>query len=105
MIILLSGNADSVPIGILVVLGCESDLPLVKMICVGFIEFIIGVPLRTLLFFVSVLLNYFLPPGTSFDIIVRVIIMVTIFSAAYMAEVIRGGLQDLPRGQYDAAKS
>ena len=105
MIVGFSGIAASFPIGILLALGRQSDLPLVKMICVGFIEFIRGVPLITLLFVASVLLNYFLPPGTSFDIIVRVIIMVTIFSAAYMAEVIRGGLQALPRGQYDAAKS
>ncbi|WP_410217746.1 amino acid ABC transporter permease, partial [Paracoccus sp. (in: a-proteobacteria)] len=68
-----------------------------------FIEFIRGVPLITLLFVASLLLNYFLPPGTSFDIILRVIIMVTLFAAAYMAEVIRGGLAALPKGQYEAA--
>tara|TARA_B100000575_G_C23077820_1_gene620882 strand:- start:911 stop:1444 length:534 start_codon:yes stop_codon:yes gene_type:complete len=80
-------------------------MPLVKMICVGFIEFIRGVPLITLLFVASVLLNYFLPPGTNFDIVLRVIIMVTLFSAAYMAEVIRGGLAGLPVGQYEASAS
>ena len=62
-----------------------------------------GVPLITLLFVASLLLNYFLPPGTNFDIILRVIIMVTLFSSAYMAEVIRGGLAALPKGQYEAA--
>ena len=103
MIVGFSGIAASFPIGILLALGRQSDLPLVKMICVGFIEFIRGVPLITLLFVASVLLNYFLPPGTSFDIIVRVIIMVTIFSAAYMAEVIRGGLAALPVGQHEAS--
>ena len=103
MIIGFSGIGASFPIGILLALGRRSDLPLVKMICVGFIEFIRGVPLITLLFVASVLLNYFLPPGTSFDIIVRVIIMVTIFSAAYMAEVIRGGLAALPVGQHEAS--
>ncbi|MDN5567885.1 MAG: amino acid ABC transporter permease, partial [Paracoccus sp. (in: a-proteobacteria)] len=76
---------------------------LIKALSVIFIEFIRGVPLITLLFVASLLLNYFLPPGTSFDIILRVIIMVTIFAAAYMAEVIRGGLAALPRGQYEAA--
>mgnify|MGYP003321360963 FL=1 len=103
MIVGFSGIAASFPIGILLALGRQSDLPLVKMICVGFIEFIRGVPLITLLFVASVLLNYFLPPGTSFDIIIRVIIMVTIFSAAYMAEVIRGGLAALPVGQHEAS--
>ena len=73
------------------------------MICVGFIEFIRGVPLITLLFVASVLLNYFLPPGTNFDIVLRVVIMVTLFSAAYMAEVIRGGLAGLPVGQHEAS--
>ncbi len=76
---------------------------LIKSLAVIFIEFIRGVPLITLLFVASLLLNYFLPPGTNFDIILRVIIMVTIFAAAYMAEVIRGGLAALPKGQYEAA--
>ena len=93
----------SLPIGILLALGRQSDLLIVKALCVGFIEFIRGVPLITLLFVASVLLNIFLPPGTNFDIILRVIIMVTLFAAAYMAEVIRGGLAALPNGQYEAA--
>jgi general L-amino acid transport system permease protein len=99
----ISGIVFSLPIGILLALGRQSDMPLVKMICVGFIEVIRGVPLITLLFTASLLLNYFLPPGTNFDIILRVIIMVTLFAAAYMAEVVRGGLAALPRGQYEAA--
>lgn len=103
LIIGITGIALSLPLGILLALGRRSDLLLVKTICVGFIEFIRGVPLITLLFTASLLLNYFLPPGTSFDIILRVIIMVTLFAAAYMAEVIRGGLAALPRGQYEAA--
>lgn len=93
----------SLPIGIVLALGRQSDLLIVKALCVGFIEFIRGVPLITLLFVASVLLNIFLPPGTNFDIILRVIIMVTLFAAAYMAEVIRGGLAALPKGQYEAA--
>ena len=68
-----------------------------------FIEFIRGVPLITLLFVASFLLNVFMPPGTNFDIILRVIIMATLFASAYMAEVIRGGLAALPKGQYEAA--
>ena len=99
----VSGIAFSLPIGILLALGRQSDLLIVKSACVAFIEGFRGVPLITLLFVASLLLNYFLPPGTEFDIILRVIIMVTIFSAAYMAEVIRGGLAALPRGQHEAA--
>ncbi|TCO71530.1 amino acid ABC transporter permease [Rhodovulum euryhalinum] len=93
----------SLPIGIVLALGRQSNLLIIKAICVGFIEFIRGVPLITLLFVASLLLNYFMPPGTNFDIILRVIIMVTLFASAYMAEVIRGGLAALPRGQYEAA--
>ena len=95
----------SLPIGIVLALGRQSDLLIVKAICVGFIEFIRGVPLITLLFVASTLLNIFLPPGTNFDIILRVMIMVTLFAAAYMAEVIRGGLAALPKGQYEGADS
>ncbi|MFN3936039.1 MAG: amino acid ABC transporter permease [Gemmobacter sp.] len=103
IIIGVTGIALSLPLGILLALGRKSDMFLIKTLCVGFIEFIRGVPLITLLFTASLLLNYFLPPGTNFDIILRVIIMVTLFAAAYMAEVIRGGLAALPRGQYEAA--
>ncbi|MBR9843705.1 MAG: amino acid ABC transporter permease [Rhodobacteraceae bacterium] len=95
----------SLPLGILLALGRQSDLLIVKSLCVGFIEFIRGVPLITLLFVASVLLNIFLPPGTEFDIILRVLIMVTLFAAAYMAEVVRGGLAALPKGQYEGADS
>ncbi len=95
----------SLPIGIVLALGRQSDLLIVKSLCVGFIEFIRGVPLITLLFVASTLLNIFMPPGTNFDIILRVMIMVTLFAAAYMAEVIRGGLAALPKGQYEGADS
>jgi general L-amino acid transport system permease protein len=104
-IIGVTGIALSLPLGILLALGRKSDMFLIKIISVGFIEFIRGVPLITLLFTASLLLNYFLPPGTDFDIILRVVIMVTLFSAAYMAEVVRGGLAALPRGQFEAADS
>jgi general L-amino acid transport system permease protein len=99
----VTGIALSLPIGILLALGRQSPLFVVKTICVTFIEFIRGVPLITLLFVASVLLNYFMPPGTSFDLVLRVMIMVTLFASAYMAEVIRGGLAALPKGQYEAA--
>ena len=93
----------SLPMGILLALGRQSDMVLIKTLSVGFIEFIRGVPLITLLFTASLLLQYFLPPNTNFDLILRVIILVTFFAAAYIAEVIRGGLAALPRGQYEAA--
>jgi len=95
----------SLPIGILLALGRQSKMPIIKIICVVFIEFIRGVPLITLLFVANVVLAYFLPPGTTFDLILRVIIMITMFSSAYIAEVIRGGLAALPRGQYEAGDS
>jgi len=97
--------ACSLPLGIVLALGRQSDLLIVKYLCVGFIEFIRGVPLITLLFVASTLLNIFMPPGTDFDIILRVLIMVPLFAAAYMAEVIRGGLAALPKGQYEGADS
>lgn len=100
-----SGIALSLPLGILLALGRQSSLPIIRMICVMFIEFIRGVPLITLLFVASVMLAYFLPPGTNFDLMLRVIIMVTLFAAAYMAEAIRGGLAALPKGQYEAGDS
>ncbi len=105
LILGITSISMALPLGILLALGRQSDLIVIKTICVCFIEFIRGVPLITLLFVANVLLAYFLPPGTSFDLILRVIIMVTAFAAAYLAEVIRGGLAALPRGQYEAADS
>lgn len=95
----------SIPIGIVLALGRQSRLPIVKGFCVVFIEFVRGVPLITLLFVANVVLAFFLPPGSNFDLIVRVIIMITMFSSAYIAEVIRGGLAALPKGQYEAGDS
>jgi general L-amino acid transport system permease protein len=99
----VTGIAASLPLGVLLALGRQSRMVFIRTVCVGFIEFIRGVPLITLLFVASTLLNYFLPPGTDFNIILRVLIMVTLFASAYMAEVIRGGLAALPKGQYEAA--
>ena len=97
------GIVCSLPLGILLALGRQSNLTVVRTLSVCFIEFMRGVPLITLLFVASSMLNYFLPPGTNFSILVRVIIMFTFFSAAYIAEVIRGGIQAIPKGQYEAA--
>ncbi|MDC0943350.1 amino acid ABC transporter permease [Pelagibacteraceae bacterium] len=93
------------PIGMFLALGRRSDLPVIKYSSIGFIEIWRGVPLITVLFMSAVMFPMFLPDGTYMDKLMRVIIAITLFEAAYMAEVIRGGLQALPRGQYDAAKS
>ncbi len=103
LVIGITGIVASLPIGIALALGRQSKLPIVRVICVSFIEFIRGVPLITLLFVASTMLNYFLPPGTQFNLLLRVLIMVTLFSSAYIAEVVRGGLQAIPKGQYEAA--
>ena len=93
------------PIGMFLALGRRSSAPVIRYSSIGFIEFWRGVPLITVLFMASVMFPMFLPDGTFLDKLIRVIIAITLFEAAYMAEVIRGGLQALPRGQYDAGKS
>ncbi len=93
------------PIGMFLALGRRSSAPVIRYSSIGFIEFWRGVPLITVLFMASVMMPMFLPDGTYMDKLVRVIIAITLFEAAYMAEVIRGGLQALPKGQYDAGKS
>ena len=93
------------PVGVFLALGRRSSAPVIRYSSIGFIEFWRGVPLITVLFMASVMMPMFLPDGTYMDKLVRVIIAITLFEAAYMAEVIRGGLQALPRGQYDAGKS
>ncbi|QXT39621.1 amino acid ABC transporter permease [Gymnodinialimonas ceratoperidinii] len=100
-----SGIILSMPLGIVLALGRQSDLFIINKFSVIFIEVIRGVPLIVWLFTAQLLLGYFLPPGSNFDLMVRVIIMVTLFSSAYIAEVIRGGLAALPRGQYEGADS
>lgn len=103
IIIGVTGIAFSLPLGILLALGRQSNLPIIKYSCILFIEFIRGVPLITLLVVASTMLTYFLPPGTTFNLLVRVLIMVTLFASAYMAEVVRGGLQAVHKGQTEAA--
>ncbi len=93
------------PLGMFLALGRRSSLPTIRYISVGFIEFWRGVPLITVLFMSSVMFPMFLPEDFFMDKLVRVIIAISLFEAAYVAEVVRGGLQALPRGQYDAAKS
>lgn len=97
------GLAFAFPYGILLALGRRSNLPLVKGLCVGFIELIRGVPLISLLIMASVMLPLFLPSGTTIDKFLRAQVAVILFAGAYIAEVIRGGLQSLPKGQFEAA--
>ena len=99
----LAGIALSLPLGILLALGRRSQLPLVRALSVAFIEVFRGVPLITLLFVAVVVLQLFLPPQMTLDQLLRVMIMITLFASAYMSEVIRGGLQAVPPGQYEAA--
>jgi general L-amino acid transport system permease protein len=97
------GIVASLPLGILLALGRRSKMPIVRTFCVAFIELWRGVPLITVLFMASVMLPLFLPPGVNFDKLLRALIGVALFSAAYMAEVVRGGLQAIPKGQYEGA--
>ena len=105
LVVAITGIVASLPLGILLALGRQSKMPIVKYFCVTFIEVWRGVPLITVLFMASVMLPLFLPPGTNFDKLTRALIATAIFSSAYMAEVIRGGLQAIPRGQYEAAQA
>ncbi|MGR9135765.1 amino acid ABC transporter permease [Rhizobium leguminosarum] len=99
------GIAVSLPCGILLALGRRSKMPIIRMLCVTFIEVIRGVPLITVLFMASVMLPLFLPTGWNVDKLLRALIGVSIFTSAYMAEVIRGGLQAIPKGQFEGADS
>lgn len=103
LVIAVTGIAASLPLGILLALGRRSNMPAVRLLCIAFIEFWRGVPLITVLFMSSVMLPLFLPDGVTFDKLLRALIGVALFSAAYMAEVVRGGLQAIPKGQYEGA--
>ncbi|PWV64487.1 amino acid ABC transporter permease [Plasticicumulans acidivorans] len=97
------GIAGSLPGGILLALGRRSKMPIIRSVCVVIIEFWRGVPLITVLFMSSVMLPLFLPEGMNFDKLLRALIGVVLFESAYIAEVVRGGLQAIPKGQYEAA--
>jgi general L-amino acid transport system permease protein len=97
------GIALAFPLSILLALGRRSDMPVIRALCVGYIELIRGVPLISVLFMASVMLPLFLPSGVTIDKMVRAQLAIVMFAAAYLAEVVRGGLQAIPRGQYDAA--
>ncbi len=93
------------PLAVLVALGRQSHLPAVRSLCIVYIEVVRGVPLITVLFMASFMIPLLLPTGTSPDVLLRVLIGITLFSAAYLAEIVRGGLQALPKGQLEAAAS
>jgi general L-amino acid transport system permease protein len=97
------GVAFAFPLSILLALGRRSDMPVIRALCVGYIELIRGVPLISVLFMASVMLPLFLPSGVTIDKMVRAQLAIVMFAAAYLAEVVRGGLQAIARGQYDAA--
>jgi len=100
------GIVLSLPIGVLLALGRRADnMPLIKSFCIVFIEFWRGVPLITVLFMASVMLPLFLPEGVNFDKLLRALIGIVLFESAYMAEVVRGGLQTIDKGQYEAAEA
>jgi general L-amino acid transport system permease protein len=103
LVVAITGMVASLPLGILLALGRRSEMPAVRVFSVVFIEVWRGVPLITVLFMASVMLPLFLPAGVNFDKLLRCLIGVALFSSAYMAEVVRGGLQAIPKGQYEAA--
>ena len=105
LIISWVGIVVSLPLGILLALGRRSELPIIKSLCVAFIELIRGVPLITVLFMASFMLPLFMPAGTVMDKFLRALVGVSLFASAYMAEVIRGGLQAIPKGQSEGADS
>jgi general L-amino acid transport system permease protein len=105
LVIAAVGIVGSLPLGILLALGRRSAMPVVRAICVAFIEVWRGVPLITVLFMASNMFPLFMPEGVTFDKLVRALLGVTIFASAYMAEVVRGGLQAIPRGQLEAAEA
>ncbi|PTD97586.1 amino acid ABC transporter permease [Pseudothauera lacus] len=105
LVIAVVGIAGAMPLGILLALGRRSEMPAIRVICVTFIEFWRGVPLITVLFMSSVMLPLFLPEQVTIDKLLRALIAVILFEAAYIAEVVRGGLQAIPKGQYEAARA
>ena len=105
LLIAITGIVASLPFGVLLALGRRSDMPIARLLCTMFIEFWRGIPLITVLFAASVLIPLFLPSGADVDKLLRAVIGIILFSSAYMAEVIRGGLQAIPRGQYESASA
>jgi general L-amino acid transport system permease protein len=104
-VISIVGIVFSLPLGVILALGRRSKLPIIRFASVIFIEFVRGVPLITVLFMANTMLPLFLPEGMTIDRLMRPLVGVALFAAAYMAEVVRGGLQAIPKGQYEGAMS
>jgi general L-amino acid transport system permease protein len=105
LILSFVGIAVSLPLGIVLALGRRSTMPVIRLLCTTFIEIVRGIPLITVLFMASVMLPLFLPQGMTVDKFLRAVIGVSLFASAYMAEVVRGGLQAIPKGQAEGADS
>ncbi|MDO6459488.1 amino acid ABC transporter permease [Granulosicoccaceae sp. 1_MG-2023] len=105
LVIALTGIVVSLPLGVVLALGRRSQMPVVRSLCIIFIEFWRGVPLITVLFMASVMFPLFLPDGVTVDQLLRAMVGVSLFASAYMAEVVRGGLQAISKGQYEGASS
>ena len=105
LVLSTAGIVTSLPLGVFLALGRRSNLPVIRLLSIGFIEFVRGVPLISVLFMASVVFPLFLPEGMNFDKLVRAMVGIALFSAAYIAEVIRGGLQAIPKSQYEGAMS
>jgi general L-amino acid transport system permease protein len=105
LILSFVGIAVSLPLGIVLALGRRSTMPVIRLLCTTFIEIVRGIPLITVLFMASVMLPLFLPQGMTVDKFLRALIGVSLFASAYMAEVVRGGLQAIPKGQAEGADS
>jgi general L-amino acid transport system permease protein len=105
LLLTIVGNLLSLPLGILLALGRRSKLPIIRYFCIGYIELIRGVPLVTILYMAAVLLPLFLPINVRADLVIRAMVGFIMFEAAYQAENVRGGLQSIDRGQYEAAQA
>ena len=105
LLLALFGMFAAYPLGVVLALGRRSRMPAIKSLCVVYIELIRGVPLISLLFMSSVMFPLFLPEGVTIDKVLRAQVAIILFTAAYIAEVVRGGLQAMPKGQYEAAES
>ena len=103
LVIALSGIVASLPLGVLLALGRRSTMPIISLLSTVFIEFWRGIPLVAVLFMATIMFPLFLPAGVTFDQLLRAVIGVALFASAYMAEVVRGGLQAIPKGQYEGA--
>ncbi|MGZ5834826.1 MAG: amino acid ABC transporter permease [Xanthobacteraceae bacterium] len=105
IVVSVVGIVVSLPVGIVLALGRRSEMPLVRTLSIGFIEFVRGVPLITVLFMASVMLPLFVPPAWSPDKLLRALVGIAVFASAYQAEVVRAGLEAIPRSQYEAAQA